>query len=418
MDHIMCFKTAQVDILSYRDVFHDGEDKLHPAFRLGEVLLVLTNTRPRQTPFVRLESGRVRSGHFKAKGKWVYITYAYNQEAQRFNNIAGGTLRLEDTDLKALEVTFQLPDDWQNFIINTFKNVFNMNFKSIASPDAKAYVILANPADHKPSKDLAEFGLQKRVAGGITGLVKAGTLCKDPVAILAYFNQLAEDIITGKKALPPENILLQELEGNFLPSVLGMAWTALSAQLVGKPGAEGPLTTEQIESLILKAAGDDEYNARAACIGDLICLYNGTTDDLTVLRLSETFGIPIDKVTVVPETAIEAAAEAIGATVEAPAAEAAAAPAAPAAGVEVPESPAAPETPETPTEAIVNTVVPANVSRLRKMSGLIEAASVFTSYVAAEVAEMKKESEQAAGLPVEEIKPTLALPTAVEEVAA
>lgn len=95
-------------LYSYVDVFNDGKDKLHPAFHVNGVLLVLTHTCPRQTPGVKLKAQQVLSRHFKAKSSEIYVTLAYNQGAQRYNNVAGGKLRLLPDDVTRLAETFKL----------------------------------------------------------------------------------------------------------------------------------------------------------------------------------------------------------------------------------------------------------------------------------------------------------------------
>lgn len=106
-----------VPLYSYRDVFNDGPDKLHPGFRLGSVLLCLTNTKPKKTPYVELTSDSVQSDHFKAKGSKIYLTSAYNQEASRFNDVNGGFLILEPEVRERMSFLFNLPNNFQNYLL-------------------------------------------------------------------------------------------------------------------------------------------------------------------------------------------------------------------------------------------------------------------------------------------------------------
>ena len=428
MEAITYLPGAVVDILSYRGVFYD-HPKLHPGFRLGDVLLVLTNTRPKLTPFVKIAASQIDSKHFRSRNKYVYVTYAYDQEADRFNNIVGGKLRLSDINLLKLEATFRLPDDWRAFL--TFSKRFNM-FKSI-SMDDNLFVLLADAGAFTHSKDLAEFGLSGRVKGGIKGLEKPGVDCKNPGAILKYFNDtLAPGVIDGTKQLPATHPLYVELQEQFLPSILTIALEKLLPQLTGKAQAEGTLSADKVAENVNKlkesaaaaveAKADPktpadqitalkeaaQYQAIAGLVMDLQALYNGEQTDEVALRLSEAFDIPVDKV-------FEVAAADVDTIVDAIDANTAAAAAVDVDSVEA-EATSVVEAEAENTATVETSVIPANVAQVRRLARGAEALAAMATYVAAEVAVIKKDQEEAAGLPVEEIKPVAAdaLPAAVE----
>lgn len=107
----------KIPLYSYRNVFNDGKEKLHPGFRIGVLLFVLSNTEPKKTPFVSLESSQIESAHFKCKGDKIYLTSAYNQSAERFNDNNGGFLSLTVENWEEMEFLFNLPTNSQDYFI-------------------------------------------------------------------------------------------------------------------------------------------------------------------------------------------------------------------------------------------------------------------------------------------------------------
>lgn len=100
-------------LFSYKGVFKD--EKMHPGFKVGEVLFILTNTRPLQTPYVCIDALQVESEHFKAKGDKIFLTVAYNQNSAKFNEMAGGKLELTGEQLLALRAQFVLPANLEEY---------------------------------------------------------------------------------------------------------------------------------------------------------------------------------------------------------------------------------------------------------------------------------------------------------------
>ena len=88
---------------------------MHPGFKVGEILFVLTNTRPLQTPCVVLDAFQVNSQHFKAKNEKVFLTVAYDQAANKFNEVPGGELELTGEQMLALKSQFKLPENFRDY---------------------------------------------------------------------------------------------------------------------------------------------------------------------------------------------------------------------------------------------------------------------------------------------------------------
>lgn len=104
-------------LYSYRNVFYDGKEKLHPGFKLGEVLFVLSNTRPKLTPYVEFPRSSVDSPHFKGKGDKIYLTSAYNQSAVRFNDVNGGLITITEEDWDKMLFLFNLNHESINYLL-------------------------------------------------------------------------------------------------------------------------------------------------------------------------------------------------------------------------------------------------------------------------------------------------------------
>lgn len=102
-----------IEILSYRNVFFDGIDKLHPAFRIGKVLFAISSKEPQMTPFIPV---KVDSIHFK--GKESYLTTAYNQNAVPFNSVSGGVMIVNDTEREFISRFLDPNEDLNDYIIN------------------------------------------------------------------------------------------------------------------------------------------------------------------------------------------------------------------------------------------------------------------------------------------------------------
>lgn len=96
-----------IKIYSHRDVFNDGNEKLHPAFKLGGTLFVLTNTRPQHTPSIIVEACKIKSRHF-GQDRNSFLTVAYNQSAPKYNEISGGTITLSTKDIQLISATFRV----------------------------------------------------------------------------------------------------------------------------------------------------------------------------------------------------------------------------------------------------------------------------------------------------------------------
>jgi hypothetical protein len=92
-------KPEALEIYSYYDCFPNCA-KLRPAVRLPSGVFALSHTRPKDGgSFIEIEACQVRSTHFKAKSKVVYLIKA-DSSAYRYNNVAGGTLTLKTQNEK------------------------------------------------------------------------------------------------------------------------------------------------------------------------------------------------------------------------------------------------------------------------------------------------------------------------------
>lgn len=87
-------------LYSYRDVFNDGDDKLHPGFKISKTLLVLTKTRPFHKRYIPLTGEELQSAHLKPTK--CYLTTADNQAAKRYNNARTGELVLPKENVAPL----------------------------------------------------------------------------------------------------------------------------------------------------------------------------------------------------------------------------------------------------------------------------------------------------------------------------
>lgn len=90
--------SLQVEIYSYYNCFHSC-NKLRPAVRLPAGLFALSNSIPYKNPFIEIRASQVKSSHFKAKGKVVYLIKA-EPSAYRYNNVSGGILSLQNPNEK------------------------------------------------------------------------------------------------------------------------------------------------------------------------------------------------------------------------------------------------------------------------------------------------------------------------------
>ena len=279
---------------------------------------MFTNTVPRDTVYIRLLATSLTSEHFKARGKYIYLTPAYNQNSRRFNNKVGGHLRLSSKEISRIEVTFNLENMVDFF---TLKHTFSMNFKVLENAAKQRYVLFADGAKAKFSSDLVEFGMQKRASAGIKP--KDAAIMKGAAVGIFLNDVFVPEIIDGTRTLPPDNALMVEIQTLFLPGIMSQALIALTAQLVGKEKVDGtPLLEEELDAA-LKAvlASEDQANAyslSADIVSDLLQLYElgEKADDSVALCLSEMFGLNPDTVrnlvTVKPVGAdAEDAAEAI-----------------------------------------------------------------------------------------------------------
>lgn len=113
-------------LYSYRNVFNDGNDRLHPGFKLSKVLLVLTRTKPFHKRYIPLTGEELISKHLQRTV--CYLTTADNQLAKRYNNARTGELVLPKENVAPL-----IPA--QNF---TFLTTFNMSDQTNAATTAKS----------------------------------------------------------------------------------------------------------------------------------------------------------------------------------------------------------------------------------------------------------------------------------------
>lgn len=90
-----------IHLFSYRNIFLDGETKLHPGFTHKGRLYALTTRRPEDTPYIEVPADAIHGEHFKPRAT-MYVTIAYNPDAKRYNNKSGGTIDLTKIDLSPL----------------------------------------------------------------------------------------------------------------------------------------------------------------------------------------------------------------------------------------------------------------------------------------------------------------------------
>jgi hypothetical protein len=93
-----------MEIFSYFSCFKNCK-KLRPGFATPSGVWCLTHTKP-TAEHIEIQSSQVQSKHFKGRGPVVYATMAL-PSAFRYNNVAGGFITLDDTQIKFFNILKQ-----------------------------------------------------------------------------------------------------------------------------------------------------------------------------------------------------------------------------------------------------------------------------------------------------------------------
>lgn len=312
-------------LYSYRDVFHDGAEKLHPAFKLGGVLLVLTNTRPKHTLSVVIKASSVESKHFR-QGRNSYLTVAYKQQATKFNENSGGVIKLSPKDIALVEATFGLTvNPTKNFSkrgrgqISTIKS--SRMFKiEVHTDGTRKVTVLDSTSNGNFEKAFGKDGLQKvfgiktaapNLTNWYTGtgraIPKDGPVAShsNPSVLIDFFN----DVATGRYATSSTKLL--EDCSNYVVAVAQQIFNTFG------PGIETKADVV-LKDLVTKATegktSEENYTLVVAACEQILALQSEDNDTAglaalelgTILNFDATALVPIVDAAETTQTVAEA----------------------------------------------------------------------------------------------------------------
>jgi len=177
----------EIPIFSYKNVFNDGEDKLHPAMWCG-ALFALSRVVYPGMEHIRLSSDQVKSEHTKkSKG---FLIKAPNQDAELLYTSPAGSLLLTEGDFKKLSL---LGADINYFHHSTTTTMFEqINSRTIATGAFAQIQALFVDAEGKPSFKLLQdhFGLPGTLSIG-------GKPVTEPADIFSHVQAWAKDYLAS-----------------------------------------------------------------------------------------------------------------------------------------------------------------------------------------------------------------------------
>lgn len=217
----------EIPIFSYKNVFNDGEDKLHPAMWCG-VLFALSRVVYPGMEHIKISLDQVKSEHTKkSKG---YLIKAPNQDAELLFTSPAGSLLLTEEDFKKL---LPMGADINYFHHSTNTNMFTqINKRTVATGAFAEIQALFVDSEGKPSFALlqAHFGLPGTLSIG-------GKPVTEPADIFTHVQGWAKDYLAtpeDKKHLPYLPFVAGGVDGKgnavtgFIPASEQL-WSAIKA---------------------------------------------------------------------------------------------------------------------------------------------------------------------------------------------
>lgn len=185
----------EIPIFSYKNVFNDGDDKLHPAMWCG-ALFALSRVVYPGMEHIKVSLDQVKSKHTKkSKG---YLIKAPNQDAELLFTSPAGSLLLSEEDFKKL---LPLGADINYFHHSTNTSMFTqINSRTVATGAFADIQALFVDSEGKPSFKLlqAHFGLPGTLSIG-------GKAVTAPADIFSHVQGWAKEYLAtpdDKKHLP------------------------------------------------------------------------------------------------------------------------------------------------------------------------------------------------------------------------
>jgi len=90
----------EIPIFMYKNVFFDGEEKLHPCIFAGKLFAMSRSCL--KDELLALSSYNIVSEHLK-KPEVTYLMSAFNKNAKIFNAASSGTLQISELQAKVLQ---------------------------------------------------------------------------------------------------------------------------------------------------------------------------------------------------------------------------------------------------------------------------------------------------------------------------